>query len=186
MGSHAQPAPAGKLSPCIARQPILTADESVIGYELFFRETQDERRFSSDAETATSATIDMLNLVGLGVLCDGRLAFINCTHQMLLADYFSLLPANEVVVEIQESVAPDEDAIAACQKLKLAGYSIALDNFVPGDKREALVPYADFIKVGVTKGVAAECAKLVARYGDGHCRMLAQRVETRQHLVTAS
>jgi len=27
-----------KPSACIARQPILTADEQVIGYELFFRE----------------------------------------------------------------------------------------------------------------------------------------------------
>jgi EAL and modified HD-GYP domain-containing signal transduction protein len=186
MGTHAQRAPAGKPSPCIARQPILTADESVIGYELFFREAQDERHFSSDAESATSATIDMLNLVGLGVLCDGRLAFINCTHHMLLADYFSLLPPNDVVVEIQENVAPDGDAIAACQKLKRAGYAIALDNFIPGDKRHALVPYADFIKVDVTKVVGAECSTLVGSYGDGHCRMLAQRVETRQHLVTAS
>jgi c-di-GMP-related signal transduction protein len=80
MGTKAQASPVEKPSPCIARQPILTADEEVVGYELLFREGRDERRFASDSENATSATIDTLNLVGLGVLCDGRMAFINCTH----------------------------------------------------------------------------------------------------------
>jgi c-di-GMP-related signal transduction protein len=83
MSSHAQPAPLQKPSPCIARQPILAADESVVGYELLFRETPDERRFQADGDNGTRTAIDTLNLIGLGVLCDGRKAFINCTHQML-------------------------------------------------------------------------------------------------------
>jgi c-di-GMP-related signal transduction protein len=84
MGTHAQPSPDSKPSPCIARQPILDADESVIGYELLFRDNFDERRSTADADIATRTAIDTLNLIGLGVLCDGRSAFINCTHQMLL------------------------------------------------------------------------------------------------------
>jgi c-di-GMP-related signal transduction protein len=92
MGTHAQPAPLEKSSPCIARQPILATDESVIGYELLFRDGPDERGFTADADRATRAAIDTLNLIGLGVLCDGRAAFINCTHPMLLLGYFSLLP----------------------------------------------------------------------------------------------
>src|ERR1035438_4044455 len=158
MGSKAQPAlvePAlvekEKAGPCIARQPILTVDETVVGYELFFRADREQRRFTSDGDSATSAAIDTLSLVGLGVLCDGRIAFINCAHQMLLTDYFTLLPPDAVVVEIQETVPADEDVIRACQRLKQGGYSIALDNFVPDDSREALVRYADFIKVDVTK-----------------------------------
>src|SRR5215467_4526546 len=91
--------PAREAIPCIARQPILTADESVIGYELFFRQSPEQRSFKSDRDEATSATIDMLNVVGLGMLCDGRLAFINCTRHLLLSDYFSLLPPNDVVIE---------------------------------------------------------------------------------------
>jgi c-di-GMP-related signal transduction protein len=81
MGTKAQITPAQTPSPCIARQPILTADEDVVGYELFFREGREERRFTSEGESATSSIIDTLNLIGLGVLCDGRTAFINCTHQ---------------------------------------------------------------------------------------------------------
>ena len=185
MATPVQAGPSAKSSPCIARQPILTADENVIGYELFFRENQEERHFSANTDSATSATIDVLNFVGLGVLCDGRLAFINCTHQMLLSDYFALLPANDVVIEIQETVPADENVIQACQRLKQAGYSFALDNFVPDDKREALVPFARFIKVDINQVVSEQCAQLVARYATKDRPMLAQKVESRIQFLTA-
>jgi EAL and modified HD-GYP domain-containing signal transduction protein len=118
VGTKAQAAPVEKPSPCIARHPILTADERVVGYELFFREGHEQNRCTSDGDSATSAAIDILNLVGLAVLCDGRLAFINCTHQTLLTEYFALLPPDDVVVEIQENVPVDEDVARACQRLK--------------------------------------------------------------------
>jgi c-di-GMP-related signal transduction protein len=172
-------------SPCIARQPILTADESVIGYELFFREGPSQSRFASDAEKATSATIDALNMVGLDVLCDGYPAFINSTRSMLLADYFALLPPRDVVVEIQETVPADEEVKQACERLKRAEYAIALDNFVPGDGRESLVPYADFIKVDIREVPPAQSALLVTLHGSAQCQMLAQKVETREAFVTA-
>src|SRR5215813_7185520 len=92
MGTQAHAISLEKPSPCIARQPILSADENVVGYELFFRENPEENRFTSNRDTATSVTIETLNLIGLSILCDGRLAFINTTRQMLLSDYFALLP----------------------------------------------------------------------------------------------
>jgi len=185
MATPVQASSAHKPIPCIARQPILTADESVIGYELFFREDAEQRNFSADAESATSATIDMLNFVGLGVLCDGRLAFINCTEHMLLSDYFTLLPPNDVVIEIQASVPANDGVIQACDRLKNFGYSIALDNFVPGDKREPLVPYTRFIKVDIGDVASQQCAQLVATYATEDRRMMAKRVESRLQFLTA-
>ena len=185
MGTKAQPAPVDKPSPCIARQPILTADETVVGYELFFREGREERRFTSDGESATSAIIETLNLIGLGVLCDGRLAFINCTHQSLMTENFALLPANQVVIEIEDTAAANDAAVRACQQLKRGGFSIALDNFAPDDPREALVPYANYLKVDITRVPAIESAALVERYASETCRVMAHKVETRQQFFTA-
>ena len=158
MTAQAQPGFIEKSIPCIARQPILTADENVIGYELFLREDQSRNSSTTDADKEAAATIDMLNLVGLGVLCDGRLAFINCTHNMLLSDYLALLPPSDVVVELQSDIPANEKVILKCQELKRAGYSIALDNFVPGDRREALIPYTRFLKIDIT-GLARKKAR---------------------------
>jgi c-di-GMP-related signal transduction protein len=185
MGTKAQAAPVEKPTACIARQPILSADETVVGYELFFRDGRDERRFTSDSDSATAATIETLNLVGLGVLCDRRIAFINCSHKSLVTENFELLPPDDLVIEIQQTVPAQEDVLLACQRLKQKGYSLALDNFVPNDKREALIPYADYLKVDFTRVPPMQSAELVARYGSESCRMLATKVETRQHFLTA-
>ena len=185
MTAQAQPGFIEKSIPCIARQPILTADENVIGYELFLREDQSRNSSTTDADKEAAATIDMLNLVGLGVLCDGRLAFINCTHNMLLSDYLALLPPSEVVVELQSDIPANEKVILKCQELKKAGYSIALDNFVPGDRREALIPYTRFLKIDITWVSPEESALLARLYATEECRMVAQKVETREQFLAA-
>lgn len=185
MATPVQAGSSPKPSPCISRQPILTEEETVIGYELFFRENADQNNSSPDTESATSATIDMLNFMGLGVLCDGRLAFINSSEHMLLSDYFTLLPPNDIVIEIQEDVPASEKVIQACQRLNDFGYSIALDNFVPDDKRSALIPCSRFIKVDITRVVSQECVALAARYATEQCRLLAQKVENRLQFITA-
>jgi c-di-GMP-related signal transduction protein len=186
MGTQAQgAAPEKKPVPYVARQPILAADEKVLGYELLFQQGQaEDNLIVSDTESVTCAIIDTLNVIGLGVLCDGRSAFIDCTHQMLLMEYFALLPP-KVVVEIQNSVPADDAVVAVCQRLKEGGYLIALDDFVLSDPREALVPFADFIKIDIKKVATTESATMVARYGNKACRMLAQKVETRQDFATA-
>jgi c-di-GMP-related signal transduction protein len=78
-----------------------------------------ENYFSpSDAEAASRSTVDTSTLMGLHVLCDGRRAFVNCTRDMLLKDYVTLLPSQQTVVEILESVEVDDLVIAACHRLK--------------------------------------------------------------------
>jgi c-di-GMP-related signal transduction protein len=178
-------ASATKPSPCLARQPILTADEKVFGYELLFRESPEDNRFSSDAESATCSTIGTLNVMGLDAVCDARFAFINCSHQMLLKEYFLLLPPDKVVVEIQESVPAENAVIAACQRLKQRRYRIALDNFAPGDPRETLIPYADFLKIDIRKFPQEQSAAMAARHAGTQRRMLAHKVETRVQFLTA-
>ncbi|HTZ81735.1 MAG TPA: HDOD domain-containing protein [Candidatus Acidoferrales bacterium] len=185
MSTGPQPSPEPP-NPWLARQPILTKDESVVGYELLFRESASDSQFlSDDADSATSNTIDTLNVLGLDAVCDGRLAFINCTQQMLLKDYFLLLPPDKVVIEIQETVSPDEFVRASCQRLKQKRYKIALDNFVPDDPRLALIPFADFIKVDIRKHSPEQNTALAKKFAGPQCCMLAQKVETRIQMLTA-
>ena len=184
MGTQPHPA-VEKPTPCIARQPILGVDEQVIGYELLFRESSEQDHFASDFENATGTAIETLNVVGLDVLCDGRLAFINCTQQMLVKDVFLLLPPSEIVIEVQDNILPDAEVVTACQRLKERGYSIALDNFTPDDLRGELIPYASFIKVDIKRVHPEQAGPLVARYATRNCQMVALKVETLQDCLTA-
>jgi c-di-GMP-related signal transduction protein len=184
MGTQASAAPSEESVPCVARQPILGVDEQVFGYELSFQQSPQDQAVSENAQRETCAIVDTLNVIGLGVLCDERRAFIDCTHDMLLMEYFALLPSG-VVLEVQKSVPADAAVTAVCEQLKEAGYMMALDDFGPNDPRESLIQYADFIKVDIRKNSPEEVATLVARHGRNPCQLLAQSVDSRQDFGTA-
>jgi c-di-GMP-related signal transduction protein len=141
---------AGKPDPgarFVARQPILTRDEKVFGYELLFRDGVENYFRCSDTEAASRSTVYSSLLMGLDVVCDGRRAFVNCTREVLLKEYVTLLPSAQTVVEILEIVTPDDLVMAACKRLKEDGYLIALDDFALDDPREPLTDLADITKV---------------------------------------
>jgi EAL and modified HD-GYP domain-containing signal transduction protein len=169
----------------VARQPILTRNEKVFGYELLFRDGVESYFCPVDPEAASRSTLESTMLMGLNVLCNGRRAFVNCTRDMLLKDYIILLPSSQTVVEVLESVPPDDLVMAACQRLKENGYMIALDDFAVDDPRQPLTDIADILKVDVRRTSPEERVAMVKRYGPWRCRLLAEKVETREEFVAA-
>ncbi len=174
--------------PCprfVARQPILTSDQKIFGYELLFRDGLKDYVGTDDITGASRNVFDIATLMGLDLLCDGQLAFINCTRDDLLRGYITLLPPAQTVVEVLEVGKPDDRVVAACQRLKTAGYLIALDDFEKNDPRESLIELADIFKVNVKVTSAQQSAALMKRYAHGSCRMLAKKVETYDEFVAA-
>ena len=164
----------------VARQPILDRDQQVVGYELLFRDGIENVFRANDANAAACSTLASALLVGFDLLCNGQKAFINCTRELLLKDDILQLPAAQTVVEVLESVEPDDLVAAALTRLKAAGYTIALDDFVAQDPREALIPFADMLKIDFKRTTHAERVALVQRYQS--CILLAEKVETREQL----
>ena len=168
----------------VARQPIFDREEKVFGYELLFRDGL-ENAFHGDSNEASRATLDRTLLMGLDVLCDGRRAFVNCTRDTLIKGLVTLLPSTLTVVEVLESVPADPDVVAACQRLKEAGYMIALDDYVANDPREGLAEMADIIKVEMQLTTEEQQSALIKQFGPWRCRMLAEKIETRAEFVRA-
>lgn len=168
----------------VARQAILSRDETLFGYELLFRDGVENFFQTPDGEAATHSTLDSSVLMGFDLLCDGKRGFINCTRDVLLKDYVTLLPSAQTVVEILENVPPDELVMAACERLKDSGYRIALDDFIENDPREPLIHLADIIKVDLRLSSPDQAAAAVNRYGK-RCQMLAEKVETQDEFVAA-
>lgn len=172
----------------VARQPIFDREEKVFGYELLFRNGLENSFVSADADSADAAsraTVDSSLLLGLDVLCDGKRAFVNCTKDTLIKGLVTLLPSQSTVVEVLENVPADPDVMAACRRLKEAGYLIALDDYVVDDPREELAEMADIIKVELRLTTLDQRAALIKRYGPWRCRMLAEKVETQQEFTEA-
>ncbi len=169
----------------VARQPIFDRDEKVFGYELLFRDDMENVFHGCDADVASRSTLDSSLLVGLDVLCDGRRAFLNCTRNTLIGGLVTLLPSHSTVVEVLETVPVDAEVTKACQRLKEAGYLIALDDYVSDDPREALAEMADILKVDLKLTTPRQRAALVKKHGPWRCRMLAEKVENHAEFVAA-
>jgi len=69
--------------------------------------------------------------------------------------------------------------------LKRVDIFIALDDFGINDPREVLTDYADIIKVDCMSSTPDEQKAMIKRYGPWKCRMLAEKVETREEFVAA-
>jgi EAL and modified HD-GYP domain-containing signal transduction protein len=169
----------------VARQPIFDREQKVFGYELLFREDMDNAFHGRDPDVASRSTLDSSLLVGLDVLCDGRRAFLNCTRDTLIGGLITLLPSHSTVVEILETVPVDDEVVNACQRLKEAGYLIALDDYVSNDPREPLAEMADILKVDLKLTTLEQRAALVKKHGPWRCRMLAEKVENHAEFVSA-
>ena len=91
--------------------------------------------------------VDAVLSIGLDTLTGGRRAFVNMSRDMLLRGAPTLLPRDQVVIELLEDVRADPEVIDACTALKRAGYAIALDDFAYSDDIAGLIPLADYIKV---------------------------------------
>ncbi len=167
----------------VARQPIFDREQKVFGYELLFRDSFADQFRAPDVDAASRTTLDSSMLIGLDTLCRGRLAFLNCTRQVLLEDFITLLPPHMIVIEVLESVPPDHEVQAALARLKQAGYRIALDDFVLHDPREPLTSFADIIKVDLRLADELQRRQLVAHYARRGIRMLAEKVETQDEFL---
>jgi c-di-GMP-related signal transduction protein len=166
----------------VARQPIFDRSRKLIAYELLFR--SDTGRNEFDGTEAASATRQVIanTLLSIGwenILC-GKQAFINFDRSLLIAGLYSVLPRESVVLEILESVTPDDELLAACREIQRQGYGIALDDFVDDPRYEPLLRMAKLIKVDMRTTSKQEQERLLKSYRPRGIALLAEKVETHE------
>jgi c-di-GMP-related signal transduction protein len=170
----------------VAREPIFDRRQKVYAYELLFRSGLDNVFNYPDPDEATSRVIaSSFLLCGIDAITGGKRGFINVTRNVLLKEQITLLPKESFVVEILETVQADAAIIAACQKLKQAGYLLALDDFTCEALDTPLVELADIIKVDFLANDKAQRQDLLRHFASRRIRLLAEKVETREALQEA-
>lgn len=110
----------------------------------------------------------------------GRKVLINFPAGLIARDVALALPKTICVVEILETVKPEPDILQALARLKEAGYTLALDDYVGEPGYEPLIELADIVKVELLGMAPPEIIKLSQRLKKHGKRLLAEKVEDAQ------
>lgn len=161
----------------IARQPILNEHRRLFAYELLYRGMDNEGEWSGERATASLLSATFLT-EGIEVISGSKPCFINFTEDLLLQNVPATFPSNKVIVEVLENTTPTPEILKACQGLRAAGYTIALDDFVYDQSLEPLVALADIIKIDFRILSESEILKTQRRLARFPVKLLAEKVET--------
>lgn len=163
--------------PLFARQPIYDQKLSVFGYELLYRPPSYDDPFDDDKATS-DVVLNAFTEVGLTRATESSHAFINFPTTWLLSP--PPFEPQSVVIEVLESVEVTSEILQAVRELKQQGYTIALDDFVYSEAKQALIELADIIKIDVLHMQGEALETLIDQLKPFNKILLAEKVEDYQ------
>lgn len=172
----------------IARQPIFDHDQKIHAYELLFRNGLDDAFPKDiDGDKATSSVLsDGFFTMGIDTLTGGYPAFVNFTRDILLGGFAELMPSSKLVIEILEDVTPDPKVLAVLERLKKIGFRIALDDYRESDQQSPLIQFADLIKVNFKATSRDDQRRISRKFRSLGVKLVAEKLETRDDLLSAT
>ncbi len=169
----------------IARQPILDADKKLVAYELLFRDGPRNTFPEVDPDKATSRLVSehFFNVHYKDV--QKLPTFVNFPYQSLINLIPTLLPNNNLIIEILEDCEPTAELLDAVKTLHKKGYRLALDDFIPAPGWKPFLPYISVIKFDIRIVPIHKAAILIERLKKTPIVFLAEKVESHQEFEQA-
>lgn len=169
----------------IARQPILDHDCQLIGYELLYRNGENNAFPDVDSSFATQKLyVDQFLTYQNDVLSHG-LGFVNFDQQSLLAGLPFDFPKDKYVIEVLENCIPNDELLETVIKLKQAGYTVALDDYVIDSAWLRFLSYIDIIKFDIRATPLEDIEPVLSEFSPYKVKFLAEKVETHQEYAKA-
>ncbi|MES2950692.1 MAG: HDOD domain-containing protein [Pseudomonadota bacterium] len=134
----------------IARQHIVAADQSIVGYELFNR-TQglNGHTMASDA----SLVLNVVSQSGIHLVNSQADLFLNATHESLSGTHWDFLVPQRTIIEVPpvagHAPAGIEEARLNMLALRKRGFRLAFNHTVVAPVYKSWQDIADFVKVNV-------------------------------------
>lgn len=171
----------------VARQPIFDRSNTVIAYELLYRNGYENYYNNTDGNNATLNVINnSFYTFGIKNITNDKRAFINFTEDLIKKEIATILPSSSMVIEILEDIEPTDEVIFACKKLKEKGFTLALDDFIFHKKYLNLIELADIIKIDFRLTKDEDRKKVLELSSiNNKIKFLAEKVENAEDYLTA-
>ncbi len=134
-----------------ARQPIMNNKRQVIAYELLFRDGK-ENKFPAHVPPDTATAKLLLNSylsIGLESITEGKPALVNFPTNMLKDHLVDMVPYKNIIVEVLETVEPNDENYEVLRTLFHKGFVLALDDFVYSEAWDRFLPFIKLIKFDI-------------------------------------
>ena len=162
----------------IARQAIFDCNLDVVGYELLYRDGDENAAHVTDGDKVTRNLLsDAMMVFGLNNLTDGKTAYVNFTEKLVLNGFVLLADPKQVTVELLETIRVSKELIYQLEELKARGYRLALDDYTGDPKYDPILPLIDVLKVDFTLTDEAVQAEIARKYRKSSMQLLAEKVE---------
>ena len=168
----------------VGRQAIFGRDRLVYGYELLYRSVRNATDASStvDGDLMTTSVLFSSMNIGIERLVGNKVIFCNADRGLITGRVPIMLPPEQTVVEVLETVAPDPEIVRGCQRLVAQGYRLALDDFTWFDGAEALLRLASIVKLDLRRQDREELQLLIKRCREFDVELLAEKIETAEEI----
>lgn len=164
----------------IGRQPIYDKRLKLVGYELLYREhdQQNQARFTDGNRATSEVILNALTEIGVKTLVGDTTAFFNMTESFLTGAIPLPEMPRDVVLEILEDIPANAATLAGIRRFLSKGYRIALDDFVYRPELDPFVELASIIKLDIMAQDKDTLRMSVARLKEQRKKILAEKVET--------
>ena len=156
-----------------------TGARKIFAYELLFRSDQTSGALVEDNVQATaSVMVTALSNIGIKTLIGEKKGFININEGILRSGIIELLPKENTVFEILETVKITADVINECRRLKKEGYQFALDDFVYDESAVPMFDIVEYVKVDLPQTSPEALEGLRMAFLRYPLKLLGEKVET--------
>lgn len=165
----------------LARQPILDRNQTLVAYELLFRNADTGSAHVTDNLSATASVIAHVSQLGLEKVIGDVLGYLNVDAAVLMSDIFRFLPKEKVVLEIVETMKVTPEILARITDLVQQDFRFALDDVITDSEDvQQLLPLVEIIKFDLRDMPLSALLKLTPQFRLAKKKLLAEKVETRE------
>jgi len=164
----------------IARQPIVDRNENLVAFELLFRSASNvsDSGVVDDTHATAQVLVNAFGEMGIAEVLGAHKGFINLDAEILHSDLIEMLPKQQVMLELLETIKIDEAIVSRCRELKAKGFSLALDDVVElGDDIKPLLGVVEVVKLDLMMIDPVRLPALVKELKRYPVKLLAEKVE---------
>ncbi len=160
----------------VSRQPVFDRSEQLYGYDLVLRHSSDRDQPEIPPEQLVADTF-----LGIGIdqVSAGHRAFVTLDRGMVVGGAARVLPADRVVLQLDDSVGIDPELIQACEQLVWSGYHLSISSQHPESLPLELLRLAEIVKVDLSSTDRSRLPELSAWLRTHDVRLLAMHVQHR-------